>query len=485
MSGDALGILAASLVARCDSGPANGLITDGIELACLEGVRLEDAGAIPIATFLTAPRHISVPGWMSLLLIAAGLVLTAPWAAGNVVRVSGWRFRTRTGGAWFRIPSLLLVGLAGGGGAAMFAVAVLVLLFLNVGLPWHWPGQWRLFVSLAARPLWALAALAIGAGLVTGIRLTLASSRILNLGSRDGSRSADHPASAPLPRPTPKNILVCCDGTGNQALSIEAGRRTISNVRKLFEIAQSPAESRWLQAKWYDDGVGTETSMPSARLNLLTKAAHWISVNTPAQVVGVFARIRMIAELGFGIGITENIAQGYREIVRQYQPGDRIFLVGFSRGAYTARCIADVIDDIGLLTAEHVRFAPDLIQLYRYRVGTSVPVHVRPGLLHDRAPIAFLGLWDTVASLGVPLWGWSFSFARLWSNAGFGTTDLRSCAVVRHALSKDEQRSQFFPTLFDEPPAPAGGRDVQQRWFRGAHAGVGGGYTDTSLSICP
>lgn len=263
------------------------------------------------------------------------------------------------------------------------------------------------------------------------------------------------------------------------------GRRAVSNVRKLFEVALSTVDSGWTQTTWYDDGVGTGTSGESRRLSRLQNAASWISEHTPAAAVGIVAKIRAILELGTGVGITENISQAYAEIVRQYQPGDRIFIVGFSRGAYTARCVAAVIEQIGLLRSEHLRFAPDIIQIYRYRTGVHVRMPVRPDLLHANARVEFLGVWDTVASLGVPLWGWSFSIGKLYSNAGFGASTLTKCNYIRHALSMDEQRSQFFPTLFDQSSSGTdanGRRRIEQRWFRGAHAGVGGGYGDTSLS---
>ena len=101
---------------------------------------------------------------------------------------------------------------------------------------------------------------------------------------------------------------------------------------------------------------------------------------------------------------------------------------------------------------------------------------------HENAEVAFLGLWDTVAALGVPLWGWSYSLLRLWSNLGMAPTRIACARVIRHALSIDEERSQFFPTLFDETPRPGAPCDVEQRWFKGSHAGVGGGYDDSSLS---
>ena len=256
-----------------------------------------------------------------------------------------------------------------------------------------------------------------------------------------GAAAHDPAAST---RTGPKNILICCDGTGNRSQAVEDGRRAVSNVRKFFEVAQSAVESGWRQEKWYRQWRRDRDVWNEQPPLMIERAANWIAVNTPAQVLGVLGKVRIFLELGFGIGITENITQGYAQIVRLYQPGDRIFIVGFSRGAYTARCIADLIDDIGLVRAEHLRYAPDIVQHYRYRVGTAATVSLRPQLLHQDVRIEFLGLWDTVASLGVPLWGQSFSIAKLWSNAGFGVTDIRNCRFIRHALSMDEQRSHSF-----------------------------------------
>ncbi len=492
-------LVAGAMISRCDTGERDGLLTSPAERACLRGLTIDDAWAAGVTDVLNTPPALSEPGWLTTLLLALAIVLAAPWAIDRSVRVTGWRLAGFSRGRWFRLGPVLQLVVALVAGALVYALVLAVLIWLNVGWS-HWWERGLPFYHLAKTKIRILSVVAALDVLIVWFGIVDASSRIKGLLAPTSAPAAD-PApprvagATATPTPTSRNIVICCDGTGNRAEGVEDGRRAVSNVRKFFEVAKSDVESEWLQDKWYDDGVGTGTSGEGKRLSMLEKLANWLAVNTPAKVLGTLSSVRAIAELGFGVGITENITQGYAQLVRMYRPGDRIFIVGFSRGAYTARCIADVIDDIGLLKPEHVRYAPDIIQLYRYRQSPEDGVTLRAGLTHDDVGVHFLGLWDTVASLGVPLWGWSFSIFKLWSNRGFGVTCINSCHVIRHALSMDEQRSQFFPTLFDEPvdpadvtlqvgsaSAPVTVKRLEQRWFRGSHAGVGGGYADTSLS---
>ncbi|MGC4081037.1 MAG: DUF2235 domain-containing protein [Vicinamibacterales bacterium] len=494
-------LVAGAMIAKCDSysTPGDGLITTPSERTCLEALDIDGAWKAKVTEMLATPPAVSEPGLVTTLLLIALVVFACPWAIDRSMRIAGWRLGF-TRGKWFRLPSILQLVIAVVAGAVVYGVVLVVLILMNVqwndllAMDIHWrnllhTSLWRDEAHHALRSSRVIDFyhLAHGKirllGILSGVvALSMRYFRIVDSSSRIKGLLSTTPAAPSLPsRRSPRNLVICCDGTGNRAEAAADGRRAVSNVRKFFEVAQSDVESAWQQDKWYDDGVGTGTSGESRKLSMLEKLSNWLASNTSSKVLGVLSSVRAVLELGFGIGITENITQGYAELVRMYQPGDRIFIVGFSRGAYTARCIADVIDDIGLLRAEHVRYAPDIIQLYRYRQSPDEPVAVRAELLHQNVEIEFLGLWDTVASLGVPLWGWSFSIFKLWSNAGFGVTTIRNCKVIRHALSMDEQRSQFFPTMFDES-ALAPGQDLQQRWFRGSHAGVGGGYADTSLS---
>lgn len=290
-----------------------------------------------------------------------------------------------------------------------------------------------------------------------------------------------------------KNIIICCDGTGNRSDAMEGGKPALSNVAKLVQALQDRAGSGWRQVVWYDDGVGTGTSTQSIAAAKLRGAIETVGAKLPTKPLAIFEQARMIYELATGAGITENIIQGYTRIVHHYEPGDRIFLFGFSRGAYTARCIAGVISRCGLLRAENIRLAPDVVQLYRYRDIADKEWRLdaqRPELFHKRAEsldpakgvmISMLGVWDTVASLGLPLWGWWFRIGKLWSNESIDTSPVPICKRVAHAVSIDERRAQFFVTLFDEDKLKPD-QIVEQRWFRGSHAGTGGGYVDAGLS---
>jgi uncharacterized protein (DUF2235 family) len=285
-----------------------------------------------------------------------------------------------------------------------------------------------------------------------------------------------------------KAIVICCDGTGNLG-ERDAKLGTASNVWRFYDAVLGEAESAWQQTKWYDAGVGTETSSRSRRLSTIETILSWVGQDRPGGVVKALGVLRRIVELAVGIGITENITEGYTEIVRRYEPGDKIYLVGFSRGAYTARCIAGVISRAGLLRSEQVRFAADVVRLYCGRRKWETDVIVDPTRIHpkDKVEIEFLGVWDTVASLGLPLWGWWFRIGKLWNNVGriVDTAPAKQCKNVFHALSLDERRSQFFPTLFDEKltDGTVGPRSrIEQVWFRGTHSGVGGGYLDSGLS---
>lgn len=284
-----------------------------------------------------------------------------------------------------------------------------------------------------------------------------------------------------------KNIAIFCDGTGNSSQMTDDGLPVTTNVWKLYRAALDHTESQWRQVVWYDPGVGTGTSREAKALGWLGKLWEMVSsVFSPSSKWGgalrVLPKLRMVYELATGAGIEENIRQGYEQIVRHYQPGDRIFLFGFSRGAYTARCIAGVISRVGLLRSEYAYRVDDVYRQYRHHLtrGTSAEI-LTPEAFHAKAdfPVALLGVWDTVASLGLPLWGWWFSLSKLLSFASINSNPAPVCKSIRHAVAMDERRSAFFVTMFG---APGPGQDVRQVWFRGAHGGVGGGYAAAGLS---
>lgn len=273
-----------------------------------------------------------------------------------------------------------------------------------------------------------------------------------------------------------KNIVICSDGTGNSAIK---GRGT--NVFKLFEAIDlnghrtNPELDP--QIAFYDDGVGTE------ELKIL-------------KILGGAA----------GVGLARNVRQLYRELARVYDPGDRIFLFGFSRGAFTVRTLAGMIATCGILngsdvsrlpTAEALKDAVD--RTYdAYRAGydsyltqfvgwllrwpdrkTSVERLHRQYPFHLSVPIAFVGVWDTVDAVGMPfaLGGvvnrWIYQFK-------FSTQELSERVThACHALAIDDERKSFAPVLWNEQDR---GR-IEQVWFAGVHSNVGGGYPKQGMSL--
>jgi uncharacterized protein (DUF2235 family) len=207
----------------------------------------------------------------------------------------------------------------------------------------------------------------------------------------------------------------------------------------------------------------------------------------------------------FGIGINEEVVAAYEWLVESYEPNSQIFIFGFSRGAFTARSLAGFVSKCGLLKPG----APlSLKQLYeRYRKGATKSIlalqHDLRGLSQEDRwlkrysrpiPIWFQGVWDTVGTLGVPL-PCVPKVSR--HDFDFLETDLRiNDTHAYHALAIDEHREAFKPTLWTRTTPKDGGganaapdaRDfphVEQRWFVGAHANVGGGYENDLLAQAP
>lgn len=290
---------------------------------------------------------------------------------------------------------------------------------------------------------------------------------------------AASPAAAMPPSPhSGRRIVICCDGTSNRPDQEEDGQSAITNVCKLSRSLVSDEE----QTVWYQPGIGSDTSSTAQEAQRTKRILELVGAKTGSEVAAIWGRLVKAFEGAFGAGISEGIANGYAEIVRQYRPGDRIYLVGFSRGAYTARCIAGVIYRCGLLRAENLRYAPEVVRLYRTRRAPNDEVALARSMIHSDVSIEFVGVFDTVASLGVPLWGWWFRALPVWRNKALATDPAAVCRHVYHALSMDERRSQFFPALFTRPEKDSKLETLEQRWFRGAHGDIGGGYARAGLS---
>jgi uncharacterized protein (DUF2235 family) len=250
-----------------------------------------------------------------------------------------------------------------------------------------------------------------------------------------------------------KRLIVCCDGTWNRA-----DQKSPTNVKKLYDAIDESAG----QLAWYEPGVGTRP-------------------------------FEHILGGGFGVGLSRNVQQCYRFLVDAYSPGDELFFFGFSRGAFTARSLAGLVRNSGILRRENVAMVGDAYKLYRSRDPGNAPAEAnaqrfREAHSHPDAEIKFIGVWDTVGALGIPL----HSIRAPWLTKLYGFHDTTLSRYVKnayHALSIDERRGPFEPTLWvhkkqdDDAPAPLPpGQTVEQVWFSGVHSDVGGGYPDPSLA---
>jgi len=244
-----------------------------------------------------------------------------------------------------------------------------------------------------------------------------------------------------------KRIVICLDGTWNKP----SDNIRSTNVVKIMRAIRHVAEDGTEQTAFYDKGVGTG---------------------------GPFDRLRGGA---FGRGLGDNVQDGYQFLANNYEPDDEIYIFGFSRGAFTARSLAGFIGTCGLLDRTTMGDMGKAWALYRTpRADRDAKECAR---IRDlaRCPVAIrcIGVWDTVGALGIPI-------ERLkWINRKryqFHDTTLgQNVACAFHAISIDEKRGPFAPTLW-QSTEPNEGQVVEQVWFPGVHSNVGGGYPDTGLS---
>jgi len=182
--------------------------------------------------------------------------------------------------------------------------------------------------------------------------------------------------------------------------------------------------------------------------------------------------VKRSVEVLAGIGINRQIKRAYLFLARNYRPGDKIFLMGYSRGAYAVRSLAGLIDKLGLLRPAQVDqdTLERLYCLYREAPDSQQAKALRAARCHATTPIELVGIYDTVRALGLP---WPM-LCRLAPQAHSFHNHLLGTSVVhgRHALAMDETRDVYAPVLWSMPEdSPV---DIVQMWFRGCHGDVGG-----------
>lgn len=200
---------------------------------------------------------------------------------------------------------------------------------------------------------------------------------------------------------------------------------------------------------------------------------------------GLFRSASKFLGGAFGDGLSENIQAGYRWLIDVYQEGDQIFLFGFSRGAYSARSLAGMIRNCGILRKEHSDYVDEAYEIYRDSLHpeSEQAKNFRQSFSFE-PDIDFVGVWDTVGSLGIPVNG--LGLPGFKSYYKFHDTKLSErVRAAYHALAVNEFRSPYVPTLWTKKDDPLEARPahlpVEQRWFIGAHSNVGGGYLKDNL----
>lgn len=257
-----------------------------------------------------------------------------------------------------------------------------------------------------------------------------------------------------------RNHVICCDGTNNTL-------RTLTNIGRLSKLADVGDTAR--QVVYYDEGVGNEAD-ERLRTSIGRRFSRW-------------------SGSAFGTGLVKNVSQAYDHLVRNYEPGDSVYMFGFSRGAYTVRVIAGLLNNYGLLRQHDAQEVARVVKLFQEFIPRD-----GSGFAHGKAtaaqqarfdeaarikntrsvdcPVHFLGLFDTVSSLG---WAWD---PETFPNTYF----MPNVKIMRHAMAIDERRAKFRTNrvrLLAES-------DCKQMWFAGVHSDVGGGYEkDNDLARIP
>ena len=245
-----------------------------------------------------------------------------------------------------------------------------------------------------------------------------------------------------------KSIILLLDGTWNDA---EFGATDTNIVRLRDALGMTLRESSRSHVLYYERGVGT----------------------------GPFDKIRGGA---FGQGLEANVRRAYRFLASKYDPGDEVFIFGFSRGAYTARSLVGFIGAAGLLTPKNCTHKMDSLawHFYRTRPGDRFSAEGLELAKHtygeSQFKVSCLAVFDTVGALGVPFRYFSRANREIYE---FHDVYLSGIADLNlHAVAIDEHRVPFAATLWRRPAVAHIQNEAEQAWFPGSHADVGGGYTN-------
>ena len=238
-----------------------------------------------------------------------------------------------------------------------------------------------------------------------------------------------------------KRIVICSDGTWNKPEE-DLNKDFPTNVLKISRAIKPIAKDGTPQQVFYDWGVGADYGAISGGIT--------------------------------GKGVLKNVVDGYRYIVQNYNEGDEIYLFGFSRGAYTMRALSGLINNCGILKREDAKLINMAFKHYKTRGKAYSPsgkksIEFRKKYSHKSRDIKFMGLWDTVGAMGIPI-----TFLGNFSEKDefYDTKIGKNVKNARHALAIDELRADFEPTFWREGDK----NKVKQVWFAGVHSDIGGSY---------
>ncbi len=238
-----------------------------------------------------------------------------------------------------------------------------------------------------------------------------------------------------------KRIIICSDGTWNRPETKDEDNVFPTNVIKFARGIAPVGQDNAKQIVFYDWGIGSYHDKIGG---------------------GAFAN-----------GLEKNVMDAYRFIVHNYEQGDELFFFGFSRGAYTVRSLSGMINNCHILKSTEGHLIEEAFDLYKndkvkpndqysidWRAKNAIP---------NSGKVKFIGVWDTVGSIGVPITFYGLLKKKhvFYDNHIGGNIE-----VARHALSLDENRKDFEPTIWQPKPQI----DLKQVWFAGVHSDVGGGY---------
>ncbi|RAL13900.1 T6SS phospholipase effector Tle1-like catalytic domain-containing protein [Aspergillus homomorphus CBS 101889] len=283
----------------------------------------------------------------------------------------------------------------------------------------------------------------------------------------------------PVPNKPTQELVLCFDGTGN-TFRVDGGE---SNILKIFRMLDRSKENRYC---YYQPGIGTDIT-PGTFANLAIRPFSTL----PASKV---------IDQALATSFDQHVIGGYRFLARRWRPGSHIYLFGFSRGAYTARFLNEMLDFVGLISADNEELIPFVWQAFlswKYAHGDAEAAQAdnflrlcRDTMCRSVGLVHFLGLFDTVNSV-----------------AEFNKDVLKDMETMprprymRHAVSIDEKRIKFQPVLFERlrgahakkgrvstwaeraeqhfwgvPLSPVLDTDFEEVYFAGDHSDVGGGH---------